>query len=76
MSTAIGAGVWAQGRTAWVLALIVGLTGIIVGVAIGAAKTWAWNHGVAGWMVGVGAAVAVVGLIFLILSYATRGQSD
>jgi vacuolar-type H+-ATPase subunit I/STV1 len=76
MSTAIGARVWTQGRTAWILALIVGLAGIVVGVAIGAAKTWAWNHGVAGWLVGVGAAFSVVGLIFLILSYATRGQSD
>jgi hypothetical protein len=76
MSTAIGVGVWARGRIAWFLALIVGLAGIIAGVAIGATKTWTWNHGVAGWLVGVGAAFSVVGLIFLIMSYVTHGQTD
>lgn len=76
MSTAIGVRVWAQGRTAWILALIVGLAGIIAGVAIGAAKSWAWSHGVAGWLVGVGAAFSVVGLIFLIMSYVTHGRTD
>lgn len=76
MAITVGVNVWARGRIAWILAMIVGLAGIIAGAAIGAAKSWTWNHGVAGWLIGTGAAFAVVGLIFLVMSYVTHGRTD
>jgi uncharacterized membrane protein len=68
--------VLARGRIAWILATIFGVVLGITGIAIGAAKGWSWNHGVGGWLVGVGAAFAVLGAIFWIASVVTRGRSD
>lgn len=65
-----------RGRIAWIAALIFGLILIAIGIGIGVAKGWGWSGGVGGWLVGVGSAFAVFGLIFLIMSYATKGQTD
>ena len=75
-SVEFGVNVFARGRIAWILAIVFGVITGITGAGIGATKGWSWNHAVAGWLVGVGAAFAVVGVIFLILSYVTRGQTD
>lgn len=69
-------GIIAKGRIAWILAIIVGAAMAIVGGALGATKSWAWNHSTPGWLLGVGGAFAVIGVIFLIASYATKGASD
>jgi len=66
----------ARGRLAWILALVFGGLLGIIGVAIGATKGWSWNAGMGGWLVGVGAAFALFGGIFLGLSYASGGRTD
>jgi vacuolar-type H+-ATPase subunit I/STV1 len=72
----VGVNVLARGRIAWFLAIFCGVALTITGAAIGAIKSWSWNGSVAGWLVGFGAAFAVVGAIFLIASYATHGRTD
>ena len=74
--SAIGISVVARGRIAWALAIIFGVALSITGGAIGATKSWSWHGSVASWLVGTGAAFAVLGLIFLIASYVSRGQTD
>jgi hypothetical protein len=74
--SAIGIGVLARGRIAWVLAIVFGIALTITGAAIGPAKSWSWSGSAPGWLVGTGAAFAALGLIFLILSYVSRGQTD
>lgn len=74
--TTVEVGLVARGRIAWILAIACGLVAVLSGAAIAAAKSWSWSHSVAGWLVGVGSAFAVVGAIFLIASYATGGRSD
>jgi len=69
-------GVIIRGRAAWVAGLVFGLILVIIGVVIGSVKGWAWSSGLGGWLVGVGAAFAVFGGIFLIMSIATKGQTD
>lgn len=74
--SAIEVSVITRGRIAWILAIIFGVALSGVGGAIGGTKGWSWNGHTAGWLVGTGAAFAVLGAIFLIASYVTRGQSD
>ena len=78
MSATVGVevGIFAKGRIAWILAIIFGVAMSVTGGALGATKSWSWNHSMPGWLVGVGAAFAVLGAVFLIASYATKGQSD
>jgi hypothetical protein len=64
-------GIIARGRIAWILALVFGVVLIVAG-AIGAANKEGWG----GWLLGIGAAFALFGLIFLILSFVTKGQTD
>ena len=72
----IEVGIIARGRIAWILAIVFGAIVGITGAALGAAKGWSGMHPSPAWLVGVGSAFAVVGLIFLIASYVTKGQSD
>ena len=76
VTAGVEVGVLARGRIGWILAIIVGVAMSITGGVLGATKGWSWHSAMPGWFTGVGAAFAVVGLIFLIASYATRGQTD
>jgi membrane-bound ClpP family serine protease len=58
-------GIFARGRIAWILALILGVILIVVG-----AFTAMW------WLLVVGVLFFLFGLVFLILSFVTHGQSD
>lgn len=58
-------GIFARGRIAWILAMILGVVLIIVGAVI---ANWA--------LLVAGIVVFLFGLIFLILSYVTKGQTD
>jgi membrane protein implicated in regulation of membrane protease activity len=55
----------ARGRIAWILAIILGVVLLIVGIAS--------NNT---FLIVVGAAFLIFGLIFLIMSLATKGQTD
>ncbi len=55
----------ARGRIAWILAIVLGAVLLIVG--IGPGNTF---------LIVVGAAFLVFGLIFLIMSLATKGRTD
>jgi len=65
-----------RGRGAWVAGLIFGVLLIIAGIVWGATSSWSASGGLPGWLVGVGAGFAVFSLIFLIMSFASRGQTD
>lgn len=73
---AAGVSVIVRGRAAWIAAIVFGALLALVGIAIGATKGFAWGGSAAGWLIGSGSAFAVLGALFLILSYATHGQSD
>ncbi len=55
----------ARGRIAWILAMILGAILIVIGAAT--SNTW---------LLVVGIAFFVFGLVFLILSFVTKGRSD
>ena len=56
---------FARGRIAWILAMILG----VILVIVGAVTAW-W------WLLVVGILFFLFGLIFLILSYVTKGRTD
>ncbi|MFI7742514.1 hypothetical protein [Kocuria rhizosphaericola] len=58
-------GVLVRGRAAWIAAVVLGAILLIVGFAIDQT-----------FLVVVGAAFLVIGIIFLILSLLTRGRTD
>jgi hypothetical protein len=58
-------GIFARGRIAWILGLVLGVVLLIVGLVMG--ETWA---------IITGSGFGLFGLIFLIISLVTRGQSD
>jgi hypothetical protein len=60
-------GIFARGRIAWILAMILGVVLVIVGAVMTPPNI--------GLIVG-GVVVFLLGLIFLIISYVTKGQSD
>lgn len=61
------AGIFASGRIAWILGMVLGVVLIIVGAVLSPPNI--------GLIVG-GAVCFLLGLLFLILSYVTKGQSD
>jgi hypothetical protein len=65
-----------RGRIAWIVGLIVGLLASGIGLILGLTQGWSRSGGVGGWLLGVGLAIAVLCLIFLIASIATKGRSD
>jgi hypothetical protein len=58
-------GIIARGRIAWILAIVLGVALIVVG-----AVTTSY------WAIGTGSGFALFGVIFLILSFVTRGRTD
>ena len=59
-------GIIFRGRPAWIAAMIFGVILAIVGLAIGMNT----------WLIVVGGLFFVFGLVMLIISIATKGQSD
>jgi hypothetical protein len=58
-------GIFARGRIAWILAMILGFVLIVVGAVT---ANWALLIG--------GIVILLFGLVFLILSYVTKGRTD
>jgi len=60
------AGVFARGRAAWIAAMVLGIVLAIIGLATGMNT----------WLIVVGVAFFLFGAVMLVLSLATKGQSD
>lgn len=68
MGVNAGVSVWVSGRPGWIAAMVVGLILIVVGAAA--------FHPANSIVIVAGAGIFVLGLIFLILSFVTHGQTD
>jgi hypothetical protein len=68
MAVSAGVSVLVSGRPGWIAAMVVGIVLIIVGAVA--------FHPANPVVIIAGAAIFVAGLIFLILSFVTGGQSD
>ena len=58
---------FARGRIAWICAMVLGVILVVVGAVLNPQNMF---------LIGTGAAFFVFGLIFLIISLVTKGQSD